>query len=455
MVTNLLIAVLLLVANAFFVAAEFALVKLKAFRIDALADAGSRSAKLTQKIHKNLEPYLAACQLGITMASLGLGWVGEPTIAALLEPMLKSFELSDNMVHTIAFLTGFILFSSLHIVVGEQVPKTFAIRKPEPVSLWVAYPLRAFYLLIFPLNWLLNAASAAILRVFGVAEAAHAEVLSGEEIQAVIETSEKHGNIESERAVMLHNMFEFDSRTVEEIMVPKGKVAFIDLQDPWQEQLETLGKIEHSRFPVLNGGDQHLAGILIAKDLYRHTLAGNTDLQNAIGDLIREPLVVPESQSIGVLFENMRRARHHMAVVFDEHGGFSGVVTMEDLLEEIVGEIADELDQAADHVTLTRNGEYWEATGWTQLGDIERSLEFRFDEEVDANTLSGLLMFRLARIPERGDSIVEQGYRFTIMSMDERHVDSVKIEMIELADEAGGEDSNAAPAETDTSDESA
>ncbi len=440
MITNLSIAILLLATNAFFVAAEFALVKLKSFRIDALAETGSRSAQLTKRIHQNLEPYLAACQLGITMASLGLGWVGEPTIAAILEPLLHPLDMSEAMVHTISFVAGFILFSSLHIVVGEQVPKTFAIRKPESVSMWIAYPLRWFYLFIFPLNWLLNAASASILRMFGVAEAPHSEVLSGEEIQGLIETSEKHGNIETERAVMMQNLFAFDSRTVEEIMVPRGNTAYIDLQDSWNTQFETLSKIEHSRFPVVDGGDQNLTGVVLVKDFYRLVLSGETELEQSLKKIIREPLVVPESQSIGLLFETMRTSQQHMAVVIDEYGSFAGVVTMEDMLEEIVGEIADELDQVAGDVTLTKNGEFWEGSGWTQLGDIERSLQLQFEEEVDANTLSGLFMYRLTRIPEVGDSIVEQGFRFTVESMTGHRVDLAKIEVVHPSEEGAEQD---------------
>jgi CBS domain containing-hemolysin-like protein len=439
MLANLAIAIFLLIANAFFVAAEFALVKLKSFRIDTLADGGNKTAKLTQRIHRRLEPYLAACQLGITMASLGLGWVGEPTVAAILTPLLHPLGLPEQVLHTIAFITGFIIFSSLHIVVGEQVPKTFAIRKPEPVALWIAYPLHMFYLLIFPLNWLLNAASGTILRMFGVAEASHAEVLSGEEIQDLIGTSEEHGNIETGKAAMLQNLFEFDSRTVEEIMVPRGKVAYIDLQDPWEKQREVLGKIEHSRFPVLDGGDQQLRGILLAKDIYRQAFEGEKeDLQGTLQELIREPLVVPESQRVSALFETMQSERSHMAIVIDEYGAFAGVVTMEDLLEEIVGEIADELDQVADHTILTEKDGSWIGDGWTQLSDIERALEVQFEEEIDANTLSGLFMYLLGRIPEEGDEVEEQGFRFTVKSMIGRRVNGVKIEIITPFDHEQG-----------------
>ena len=428
MALSILLAVFLLAANAFFVAAEFALVKLKTFRIDALVEEGGHRARLTQHIHARLEPYLAACQLGITMASLGLGWVGEPTVEALLRPVLKPLLDNEDLIHTIAFLTGFITFSSLHIVVGEQVPKTFAIRKPEPVSLWIAYPLHWFYLLVFPLNWLLNWASASILRLFKVKEASHHEILSTDEIKDIIENSGEAGKIGAQKAEMLQNMFEFDSRTVEEIMVPRGKVMAIDLEDPWETQLETLNMIEHSRFPVTKGGDQHVKGVLIAKDFYKLAINGENNLKEKLEPLVREPLVVPETQKISKLFEQMRSERKHMAIVIDEYGAFAGMATMEDLLEEIVGEIADELDQDDDKMALIEENGYWQVDGWTQLADVERALDIVFPDELDANTISGLFMYRLARIPKEGDTLVELGYRYTIDSMTDRRVNLARIE---------------------------
>ena len=194
---SLLAILLLLIANAFFVAAEFALVKAKGVRIDQLAEQGSSSARLNQRIRGDLEAYLAACQLGITMASLGLGWVGEPAVAGLLQPVFVSMGIEGDALHTVSFLLGFLIFSSLHIVVGEQVPKTFAIRQPEPVSLFIAYPLRGFYLFAFPLNWLLNRASGGILRAFGVEEATHGDVMTSDELKDLIGVSEEHGHLYS------------------------------------------------------------------------------------------------------------------------------------------------------------------------------------------------------------------------------------------------------------------
>jgi CBS domain containing-hemolysin-like protein len=209
---SLAAVVLLLAANAFFVAAEFAMVKARGFRLETFALQGSAAARLTLRIQADLETYLAACQLGITMASLGLGWVGEPAVAALLEPLFHWLGVPETVLHTVAFLAGFLLFSSLHIVVGEQVPKTLAIRRAEPVSVWVAYPLHVAYIVVYPLTWLLNVSARSVLSWFRVEEVSHADVLSGEEIRGLVATSQEHGEIEHGKAAMLQNLFEFDQR---------------------------------------------------------------------------------------------------------------------------------------------------------------------------------------------------------------------------------------------------
>ncbi|MFT6395044.1 MAG: CBS domain containing-hemolysin-like protein, partial [Methylophilaceae bacterium] len=261
---SLIAVVLLLATNAFFVAAEFALVKARGFRIDALAEQGNASAMMTQKIQQNLEAYLAACQLGITMASLGLGWVGEPTIAALLEPVLSSFGISEAMVHTVAFLTGFLIFSSLHIIVGEQVPKTFAIRKPEAMSLMVAYPLHWSYIAVYPFNWMLNKASGWILKQFGVEEAGHGEVLTGDEIKGLVKASHEHGKIEMGKARMLRNLLEFDERRIGRVMIPISTTYSLDINGDLNKNLRIIRESGHSRFPVIDSNhDDEIKGILL------------------------------------------------------------------------------------------------------------------------------------------------------------------------------------------------
>ena len=272
---SIIAIVLLLAANAFYVAAEFALVKARGFRIETLAAEGSATAKLTVRIQANLESYLAACQLGITMASLGLGWVGEPAVAALLEPLFTRIGMSEGMVHTTSFIIGFLLFSALHIVIGEQVPKTFAIRKAEPVSMWAAYPLHASYIMAYPLNWLLSRATSAILSLFNVAEASHTEVFSSAEIKGLVATSKEHGEMHEQQASMLHNLFEFDQRQVGRIMIPSNTVQSLDVAAPAEENLKIIRDTEHSRFPLIDSdNDNALVGIILTKDIHRAMLQG-------------------------------------------------------------------------------------------------------------------------------------------------------------------------------------
>ncbi len=418
---------LLLAANGFFVAAEFALVKARGFRIGALADGGSRTARLTLKIQHDLEAYLAACQLGITMASLGLGWVGEPAVEALLKPAFNVLGLEGASLHTAAFLAGFLLFSSLHIVIGEQVPKTYAIRKPEPVSLWTAYPLQAFYLVSWPLNWVLKKATSGILSLFGVAEATHGEVLTDAEIRNIINTSEEHGGMDARKAAMLHNLFEFDNRTVEQIMVPRSEVDVLLLDAPWEQNRAIILETGHSRFPLLAGDTDVPVSVVLTKDLFNALLDQRDDLQRVLREVSREPLLVPETQPIGKLFEAMRQERSHMALVIDEYGGFAGIATMEDLLEEIVGEIADELDVDEPSAMVRRVGDHWETDGLTPLTDLERTLDIEFPDDLDANTVSGLFMERLDRMPVTGDEIEAGGYRFLARKVDHHRVEEVEI----------------------------
>ncbi len=429
---SLISVVFLLATNAFFVAAEFALVKARGFRIDTLAEHGNASAIMTQKIQQNLEAYLAACQLGITMASLGLGWVGEPTIAALLEPVLASFGLPEAAIHTIAFLTGFLIFSSLHIIVGEQVPKTFAIRKPEAISLMVAYPLHWSYIAVYPFNWMLNKTSGWVLKQFGVEEASHGDILTGDEIKGLVKASHEHGEIEFGKARMLRNLFEFDERRIGRVMIPIGSTYRLDLAADFIENLRVIRESGHSRFPVIDSNhDDEIKGLLLVKDIYSALLDGVKEPWSELAKYCREPLVIPETQRVSKLFELMRVRRAHMAFVVDEYGKFSGIVTLEDLLEEIVGEILDETDTDENMIDIQSIAENkWEAYGLVSITDLGRATGYRPEDSMDANTISGLFLQKLQRMPKVNDSIEDRGYHFTILSIEDRHIGRVTIEKI-------------------------
>ena len=428
--TSLVVIVLLLVANGFFVAAEFALVKARGFRIEALADGGDRRAALTVRIQQNLESYLAACQLDITMASLGLGWVGEPAVAHLLEPLFRGLGLSETALRTASFATGFLIFSSLHIVVGEQVPKTFAIRRPEPVSLWCAWPLHATYLAALPLNWLLSRATSGLLALFRVEPAGHGEVLSGEELKGLVAASGDRGEIPRGQADMLRNLFEFDQRQVGRVMIPRNALHVLDVRAPPATNLSIIRDTGHSRFPVIDeADDEAIVGVLLVKDIQRALLAGEPEPLADLATLAREALVVPESQRVPRLFELMRARRAHLSLVVDEYGTFVGAVSLEDLLAEIVGEIEDETDVDLPDRLIERVGEdRWEADGLVSLADAERACGLVVPDELDANTLSGLFMERLARMPEAGDEIVEGEFRLRVLGTIDRRVGRTAIE---------------------------
>jgi len=427
---NLILAAFLLFANGFYVASEFALVKNKGYRIDAMAAGGRFGARMTQSILKNIEAYLACCQLGITMASLGLGWVGEPTVAALLEPLMEPLGLSPEAIHLAAFLIGFLTFSSLHIVVGEQVPKTLAIREPEPVSQWIAYPLYVSFIMFWPLNWALNTASRAILRWLGVRESSYLDILTNEEIRGLVDVSAEHGQMAESQAEIIHNIFRFDERTVERVMIPRIECQALHLDWTPEENIRVIEDTQHSRFPVLDVGGTALAGVLIMKDIIDALLKGEQEPWRDLRRFVREPMVVPETLKISSLFEKMRSQRSHMSLVIDEYGGFVGLVTMEDLLEEIVGEIEDETDEPEEDVAISKQGDHWLADGLATLTDVERVVGFTVEDTFNANTVSGLVMTRLEKIPDVGDIVEEPGYRFTVEKVKDHRVDEVRIDLV-------------------------
>lgn len=426
--TSLMLIIVLLIANGFFVAAEFALVKARPSRIASLADDGSAAARLTVRIQDNLESYLAACQLGITMASLGLGWVGEPAVAALLEPAFAKMGLPAEALHTVAFLVGFLIFSSLHIVIGEQLPKTAAIRLPEPVSLWIAYPLHYAYLAVWPLNWLLNASTASLLRLMDIEQAGHGDVFTSDELKGLVEQANVHGHIPSDQANMVGNLLDFGHRTIATIMIPRNIVICLDTAAETSINHHHITQSQHSRFPLIDSANNNaIVGIVLSKELHTAMMEGGNEPWKTLQQYSRTALVVPESQPISTLFRTLRAQREHMALVVDEYGVFSGIVTLEDLLEEIVGEIFDEKDQGDDNF-INRAGLYsWEADGLLPLTDLHRETGLMPPTDTRANTLSGMLTEQLKRLPVCGDQINLPPFLVTIQTLTQRRAGKVLI----------------------------
>ncbi|RTL53734.1 MAG: HlyC/CorC family transporter [Bradyrhizobiaceae bacterium] len=423
---NLLIAVLLLAANAFFVAAEFALVKSRGFRIKAMVEKQRLGARLVQDIMGNIEAYLACCQLGITMASLGLGWVGEPTVAALLQPLLSPLGLPESTLHFVSFLTGFLVFSSLHIVVGEQVPKTLAIRQPEPVSLWIAYPLHICYIIFYPLNWLLNNASRALLRFLGVKEMSQHEVLTSKEIEGLVGESAEHGKIESGEAEYLQNVFRFGDLAVEDVMVHRTAMMMINADLSSEEIVSEVLASEYTRIPLWRDKPENIIGVLHAKDLLRAIRLADGDISKIdVGAITLPPWFVPEMRPISEQLKAFRRRKTHFALVVDEYGEVEGLVTLEDILEEIVGDISDEHDVTVAGVRAQPDGSVV-VDGSVPIRDLNRAMGWNLPDE-EATTIAGLVIHEARQIPDRGQSFTFHGFRFRVLRRERNRITALRI----------------------------
>jgi CBS domain containing-hemolysin-like protein len=418
--------ILLLAANAFFVAAEFAIVKVRGIRIEALVEQGSTVARMTLRILHHAEAYLSACQLGITMASLGLGWIGEPVVSALLEPLFRALGIGPPALHTISFLLGFLIFSSLHIVVGEQVPKTFAIRKAEPMALSIAYPLHAFYLLFFPLTWVLNRTSRAILAAFGVAEVSHHDVYSGEELRDLIDLSRKYGMVRKQERDMLGGILDLADVEVSEIMTHRKDIVSIDADAPPEEVFERVVNSPYTRLPVWRGDPDSIIGVLHAKDLLARVRGNPHDLAGIdVVALATPPWFIPDTTVLLHQLLAFRQRRSHLALVVDEYGALMGLVTLEDILEEIVGEITDETDVETVGIEPQADGSVL-VSGWITVRDLNRHFGWKLPHD-EAATVAGLLIYEARRIPEVGQNFAFHGFRFEVLRRQRNQIVLLKI----------------------------
>ena len=423
---NLLLAVLLLAANAFYVAAEFALVKSRGFRVKAMVEQNRFGARLLQTMMGNIESYLACCQLGITMASLGLGWIGEPTVSALLSPILDPLGLPEATLHFTSFVAGFLVFSSLHIIIGEQVPKTLAIREPMPVSQWIVYPLHVSYLVFYPLSWCLNAASSAILRLIGVQEFSQHEILTDSEIEGMVEESAVHGKIESGEAEYIHNVFRLGELTVSDVMVHRTAMVMINADLPPEELVREVLATEYTRIPLWRDKSENIIGILHAKDLLRAIRAAEGDTSRIdVTTIMLPPWFVPEMRPISQQLKAFRRRKTHFALVVDEYGEVEGLVTLEDILEEIVGDISDEHDVVVAGVRRQPDGSVV-VDGSVPIRDLNRAMDWHLPDE-EATTVAGLVIHEARSIPDRGQSFTFHGFRFRVLRRERNRITALRI----------------------------
>jgi CBS domain containing-hemolysin-like protein len=410
--------------NAFFVAAEFAIVKVRSTRVQEQIREGVRGAVATQRAIDNLDASLSATQLGITLASLGLGWVGEPALAHLISPLLGAVGIwSAGIVHSIAVTTAFALITLLHVVLGELVPKSLAIQRADAVAVAVAPPLLLFHRIFYPALWLLNKTSAAFLRLFGLHAAPGEELAhSEEELRMLLTESQHTGTLSPSKRKLLENVFDYTRRTAKHIMVPRAEIVYLSLGRPLAENLETIRQSQHTRYPLCDGDIDHIVGMIHSKDLFlpAEGVRESTDLLT----IKRELLFVPESRSLELLQRDFQQRHVHMAIVVDEYGGTSGLVTLEDILEEIVGEIQDEFDTEPPKMQTTPEG--WVVDGLVLLEDVANRLGIDLPEQ-ESTTLGGLVIARLGRIARVGDVVPLDGYDVKVVEMRGRRVSKLPI----------------------------
>jgi CBS domain containing-hemolysin-like protein len=423
---KILLVLGLIAFNGFFVAAEFALVKLRATQLDTLVARGHRRARVARSIIANLNSFLSATQLGITMASLGLGWVGQPIFVALLEPVLRSLHVeSETVRHSISFAVGFSALTFLHISAGELAPKWAAIQFSLPISLWVAQPLKWFYVASYPFNWLLNQAARWLLRQAGIELAgeggrAHSE----EELRLLLATAPKHaGGTALGRDIVL-NALDLRRRVAREVMRPRQEIIALDTEASIAECLEVAEKTRYSRFPLCEGGNlDKTLGVVHIKDLYamRIKARSGTDLLPAARKLV----YVPESARLEKLLQFFLERKLHLAIVVDEFGGTMGMVTLENILEELVGQIQDEFDQ--EKPLLARTGDdTWEVAGTLPLHELEELVGEPLQEE-GITTVSGWVTQRLGGFPKAGDVLAIGGCELRVEEMAGMRVARLKL----------------------------
>ena len=410
---NLLVALLLVLLNGFFVAVEFALVKIRPTRVETLIEEGKPAATLVKDAIQNLDGYLAACQLGITLSSLSLGWIGEPAIAALIEPVLGAF-LPEGAIHTVAVVLGFGTITFLHVVFGELAPKTLSIQDAERISLIVAPPMKFFYYLFIPGIYVFNGTANFFTGLIGFSPASETdEAHTEDDIRMLIAQSSEQGLVKEGQEEMIEGVFELQDTTVREIMVPRPDVEILETNMDMETLLAITTEGSHSSYPVLDSeANDQVVGAIHIEDLYRTHLSDNDS--STVRALAREVVIVPETRRIANLLTEFQDREIQMAMVIDEWGAFEGIVTMEDILEEIVGEIRDEFDVASDEPSIRKleNGDY-SIDGRVLIETVNQVLDAEFGSE-DSETIGGLVFNRLGRSPEVGDSVDLDSYAFDV-----------------------------------------
>lgn len=423
--------------NGFFVAAEFAIVKVRASQIEIKAKSGSQVAKIAKHITLHLDGYLAATQLGITIASLGLGWVGESVMEHIIINVMTYFNADPAFISSIAGtaapIIAFSVITILHIVFGELAPKSIAIQQPVGVTMFIAFPLHVFYLIFRPFILLLNGFANSLLHVFGInAVGSHEAAHTSEELQYILEKGKESGALNLNEHELIKNVFDFNERVVKHIMVPRTKIIAIEQNTPADELIDIVIKESYSRMPIYDETIDNIIGVIHAKDILP-LLAQKKDL--ILKDIIRKPFLVPETKKINDLLAEFQLRRMQIAIVLDEFGGTAGMVTLEDVVEELVGEIQDEYDEEKPLVEKVSETEFIVNASAT-IYDVNEYLPHDLPEDGDYDTVGGLVGALFGKIPEVGEYKEFYGYNVTVLKKSDQNVESIKMEMVINPDDA-------------------
>ncbi|MDA3056836.1 MULTISPECIES: hemolysin family protein [unclassified Campylobacter] len=419
----LLLAFVLIFLNAFFVLSEFALVKVRRSKLEEMVKDKVSNAKLALKMTNSIDTYLSACQIGITLASLALGWIGEPAVARLLKEPLSAYGFSTTAVHTISVVIAFSVITILHIVLGEQAPKLIAIAKSEKIVLWIARPLYYFWVLCLPAIKAFDFIASSVVRLFGIRAVKDSEVAhSEEEIKIIASESLKGGVLDSLETEIIKNAVEFGDTVAKEIMTPRKDLICLNKQKSYEENYKIMIDSKFTRFPYIDGSKDNVLGLIHIRDILQHSGEKNFD------KIVRKIIIVPENSPISKILPMMNKERISAALVIDEYGGTAGLLTMEDIIEEIFGEINDEHDDK-NLAYKKLDDKSYEFKGRFEIESVEELMEIAFDDETEQLTIGGYVFNLLGRLPVVGDVIEDENCIYEVLKMDGTTIGSVKVSL--------------------------
>lgn len=425
---NIFLVLFFVFLNGFFVAAEFAIVKVRLTQIEPLALRGNRRARVARDVIKHLDLYLSATQVGITMASLALGWLGEPLVASELLPLFQSVGIAnEQLIHGISFAVAFAIITFLHIVLGEQAPKWLAIQKARTTTLWVAYPLLLFLTVFKPVIWLLNISANGILRLVGLRVSGSAELAHSEEELRLILAQEQRGSSASKNIVL--NAMDFRRKQARHCMVPRTEMVTLSLIGPVQENLKIMRSNKFSRYPVYKDTIDNIVGIVYTKDIFKQDR--DHSLNFSLESVLRDAAFLPETVSLEKVLETILQRKTHMIILADEYGGTAGLITLELVLEELVGPIQDELDREAPEVIKLSDDEYLVDASVT-TNEVEQLINQELSPR-DILSIGAFVLEQLGHIPVNGERVCASGIEFTVEQVTERVIDRIHIKRLPSA----------------------